>query len=54
MTKATPELDIYQDGDDLLRQKLKYKILEQKDKLFYSIAESYGSVGAAYKGAARV
>jgi len=35
--------------DDRLKKALKYKILEQKDKLFYNLAKDYGSPDAEYE-----
>lgn len=34
--------------DDDIKKALKYKILEQRDKLFYSINKQYGSPEAEY------
>lgn len=45
---AETEVNILTEEDDKVRQALKYKILEQKDKLFYNISKSYGSPEAEF------
>lgn len=45
---TTADVNILSEEDDRLRKALKYKILEQRDKLFYNIAENYGSADAEY------
>jgi WD40 repeat protein len=36
------------EDDDRVKKALKYKILEQKDKLFYTISKSYGEPDVEY------
>ena len=45
---TTSEVNIINEDDDLLHKKLKYKILEQKEKLFYNIADEYGHPDVEY------
>ena len=45
---TTADVNILTEDDDRLRKALKYKILENRDKLFYNMAENYGSVTAEY------
>ena len=45
---TTADVNIISEEDDKLRKALKYKILEQRDKLFYNIAKEYGSPEAEY------
>ena len=45
---TTADVNILTEDDDRLRKALKYKILENRDKLFYNMAENYGSVDAEY------
>ena len=45
---TTADVNIISEEDDRLRKALKYKILEQRDKLFYNIAENYGTEDAEY------
>lgn len=42
-TNTTSDVNIITEEDDHLRKQLKYKILEQRDKLFYNLAKDYGS-----------
>ena len=39
---TTADVNIITEDDDRVKKALKYKILEQKDKLFYTINKSYG------------
>lgn len=45
---TTMDVNIITDEDDQLKRALKYKILEQREKLFYSVAQEYGSADAEY------
>jgi len=45
---TTTDVNIISEEDDQVKKALKYKILEQKDKLFYTIAKDYGSPDAEY------
>jgi len=46
---ATTDFNIINDEDDKVKKALKYKILEQKDKLFYNIAKDYATPEAEYE-----
>ena len=37
------EVNILEDGDDKVKKALKYKVLEQRDKLFYNLNKDYGT-----------
>lgn len=41
--KHDTEVEIMQQGDDLLTRRLKYQILEKKGKLFYNLADDFTS-----------
>jgi len=43
------DVEILHDEDDQVRRALKYKLLEQKDKLYYQIADQYGAEDAEYE-----
>jgi hypothetical protein len=45
---TTTDVNIISAEDDEVRKVLKYKILEQKEKLFYNIADEYGSTEAEF------
>jgi hypothetical protein len=45
---TTTDVNIMTAEDDDLKRALKYKILEQKDKLFYTINKQYGTPEAEY------
>ena len=45
---TTTDVNIISAEDDDVRKALKYKILEQKEKLFYNIADEYGSTEAEF------
>jgi len=45
---TTSDVNIISAEDDEVRKVLKYKILEQKEKLFYNIADDYGSTEAEF------
>jgi WD40 repeat protein len=49
MANTTTEADILGDEDDIVKKALKYKVLEQQNKLFYNLADSYGSADAEYE-----
>ena len=45
---TSTDVNIISAEDDEVRKVLKYKILEQKEKLFYNIADDYGSTEAEF------
>ena len=45
---TTTDVNIIDDEDDKVKKALKYKILEQKDKLFYNIAKDYAQPDTEY------
>jgi ribosomal RNA-processing protein 9 len=45
---TSTDVNIISAEDDEVRKVLKYKILEQKEKLFYNIADEYGSTEAEF------
>mmetsp|Transcript_19417 Transcript_19417/g.29828 ORF Transcript_19417/g.29828 Transcript_19417/m.29828 type:complete len:194 (+) Transcript_19417:109-690(+) len=47
-TNTSAEVDILKEEDDGVRRALKYKLLEQKEKLFYKVADRYGAPDAEY------